>query len=181
MVLREMLMRGTMLSAYLYIYANWRIYELPWDSLMTWIVTAILVDFAYYWVHRAAHELNILWAAHQVCIFWNFPVEILVLKKIILLNNKSYKINFHNLKVHHSSEDYNMTTALRQSLMQGFGSMPFYLPLAFFIPPTQTIVHQQFNLIYQFWIHTEVVDNIGPLEYILNTASHHRVHHGSNR
>jgi len=148
MVLREMLMRGTMLSAYLYIYANWRIYELPWDSLMTWIVTAILVDFAYYWVHRAAHELNILWAAHQV---------------------------------HHSSEDYNMTTALRQSLMQGFGSMPFYLPLAFFIPPTQTIVHQQFNLIYQFWIHTEVVDNIGPLEYILNTASHHRVHHGSNR
>ena len=74
-----------------------------------------------------------------------------------------------------------MTTALRQSLMQGFGSMPFYLPLAFFVPPAQTIVHQQFNLIYQFWIHTEVVDNIGPLEYILNTASHHRVHHGSNR
>lgn len=102
MVLREMLMRGTMLSAYLYIYANWRIYELPWDSLMTWIVTAILVDFAYYWVHRAAHELNILWAAHQVCIFWNFPVEILVLKKIvkmiIFLNNKSYKINFHILR-----------------------------------------------------------------------------------
>ena len=84
MVLREMLMRGTMLSAYLYIYANWRIYELPWDSLMTWIVTAILVDFAYYWVHRAAHELNILWAAHQVCIFWNFPVEILMLKKVFL-------------------------------------------------------------------------------------------------
>ena len=65
--------------------------------------------------------------------------------------------------------------------MQGFGSMPFYLPLAFFVPPTQTIVHQQFNLIYQFWIHTEIVNNIGPLEYILNTASHHRVHHGSNR
>ena len=78
MVLREMLMKGTMMSAYLYIYANWRIYELPWDSLMTWIVVAILVDLAYYWVHRAAHELNILWAAHQVCIFWTFLVQKLV-------------------------------------------------------------------------------------------------------
>ena len=80
MVLREMLMKGTMMSAYLYIYANWRIYELPWDSLMTWIVVAILVDLAYYWVHRAAHELNILWAAHQVRIFGTFLVKIKFLK-----------------------------------------------------------------------------------------------------
>ena len=65
--------------------------------------------------------------------------------------------------------------------MQGFGSGPFYLPLALCVPPAQMLIHQQFNLIYQFWIHTEIVDNIGPLEYILNTASHHRVHHGSNR
>jgi alkylglycerol monooxygenase len=53
--------------------------------------------------------------------------------------------------------------------------------MAFFIPPTHAIVHKQLNLLYQFWIHTEVVKSIGPLEYVLNTASHHRVHHGANQ
>ena len=41
--------------AYFYIYNNWRIYELPWDSTFTWVVAALMVDFGYYWVHRAAH------------------------------------------------------------------------------------------------------------------------------
>ena len=50
--------------------------------------------------------------------------------------------------------------------------------MAFFVPPTHMIVHIQFNLLYQFWIHTEIVRDLGPLEYILNTAKHHRVHHG---
>ena len=53
--------------------------------------------------------------------------------------------------------------------------------MAFFIPPSHAIVHKQLNLLYQFWIHTEVVKSIGPLEYVLNTASHHRVHHGANQ
>lgn len=53
--------------------------------------------------------------------------------------------------------------------------------MAFFIPPQHAIVHKEFNLLFQFWIHTELVDNIGPLEHIVNTASHHRVHHGANR
>ena len=43
------------MTAYLYIYNNWRIYELPWDSAATWFVAAILCDLGYYWVHRAAH------------------------------------------------------------------------------------------------------------------------------
>lgn len=50
--------------------------------------------------------------------------------------------------------------------------------MAFFVPPTHMIVHIQFNLLYQFWIHTELVQSLGPLEYVLNTAKHHRVHHG---
>ena len=50
--------------------------------------------------------------------------------------------------------------------------------MAFFIPPSHAIVHKELNLLYQFWIHTEIVKSIGPLEYVLNTASHHRVHHG---
>lgn len=54
----------------------------------------------------------------------------------------------------------------------------FYLPLAFAIPPAQLLVHQHFNLLYQFWIHTETIKTLGPLEYIFNTPQHHRVHHG---
>jgi len=53
--------------------------------------------------------------------------------------------------------------------------------MAFFLPPPLFLIHQQFNLLYQFWIHTEVIDSIGPLEYVLNTPRHHRVHHGCNR
>ena len=66
-------------------------------------------------------------------------------------------------------------------MFQAFTSWPFYLPMAFFVPPPIAMVHTELNLIYQFWIHTEVVKDIGPLEYVLNTAKHHRVHHGSNR
>ena len=54
-----------------------------------------------------------------------------------------------------------------------------YSPLALFISPPQFIMSQQINLIYQFWIHTEAVDNLGPLEFIFNTPEHHRVHHGN--
>lgn len=83
-------------------------------------------------------------------------------------------------QVHHSSEYYNLTTALRQSVAQQFTSWVFYLPMALLIPPSVFAVHIQFNLLYQFWIHTEFVRDLGPLEWILNTPSHHRVHHGRN-
>ena len=83
-------------------------------------------------------------------------------------------------QVHHSSEEYNLTTALRQSTFQRFTSMFFNLPMALLVPPAAYVVHKEFNLLYQFWIHTEVVSNLGPLEWVLNTPSHHRVHHGVN-
>ena len=50
-----MFVKGFLMMAYFYIYNNWRIYELPWDSTFTWIVAAVLCDLGYYWVHRAAH------------------------------------------------------------------------------------------------------------------------------
>ena len=83
--------------------------------------------------------------------------------------------------VHHSSEEYNLSTALRQSTVHGFFSWTYWLPLAFFLPPSLFVLHYQFNILYQFWIHTEVVGDLGPLEYVLNTPSQHRVHHGRNR
>ncbi|CAG0894543.1 unnamed protein product [Darwinula stevensoni] len=58
----------------------------------------------------------------------------------------------------------------------------FYLPTALLgVPPSHILVHTQMNLMYQFWIHTETISSLGLLEYIINTPSHHRVHHGCNR
>ncbi|XP_058038017.1 alkylglycerol monooxygenase isoform X2 [Ahaetulla prasina] len=143
----DVISRSVEISAYIYVWNNYRMMELPWDSSWTWYLTFIGVDFGYYWFHRMAHEINFLWAGHQA---------------------------------HHSSEHYNLFTALRQSILQKFASWIFYLPLALCIPPSIFAVHLQFNLLYQFWIHTEVIENLGPLEFILNTPSHHRVHHGRN-
>lgn len=83
--------------------------------------------------------------------------------------------------VHHSSEEYNLTVALRQSSLHGFMSWLFYMPIAFLgVPVLMWVICHALNLIYQFWIHTRAVDRLGPLELVLNTPSHHRVHHGVN-
>jgi sterol desaturase/sphingolipid hydroxylase (fatty acid hydroxylase superfamily) len=82
---------------------------------------------------------------------------------------------------HHSSQRYNLSTALRQSWTP-LTSLPFYIPvfLLGFTPVQWAFVHG-INLVYQFWIHTEAIDRLPrPVEAVLNTPSHHRVHHGSN-
>jgi sterol desaturase/sphingolipid hydroxylase (fatty acid hydroxylase superfamily) len=133
--------------SYLYIYNNWKFYEFS-NSIWTWLLLFIGVDFFYYWFHRMSHEVNALWAAHIV---------------------------------HHQSEEYNLTVALRQSWFQGGFSWVFYLPLAFAgFEPIMFLTVSAFNTIYQFWIHTRAIGKMGPLEWIINTPSHHRVHHGSN-
>ncbi|XP_044261899.1 alkylglycerol monooxygenase-like isoform X2 [Tribolium madens] len=142
-----LIFRGAESYAYVYLYENFRIVELRWDQASTWYLAAVGVDFCYYWVHRACHEIHILWAQHQV---------------------------------HHSSEEFNLAVGLRQSLIQGWCGFIFYLPLAFAIPPAHFVTHQQFNLLYQFWIHTKTVRTLGPLEFFFNTPQHHRVHHGAN-
>ena len=80
--------------------------------------------------------------------------------------------------VHHSSEDYNLTTAVRQGLLQAIVSPWFMMPLAFVFPPRIFYFWRQVNTIYQFYIHTELIRSMGFLETFLNTPSHHRVHHG---
>lgn len=82
--------------------------------------------------------------------------------------------------VHHSSEEYTLATALRQSSVQSIFSCFYYLPFAFFFRPELFIAHSQFNLLYQYWIHTEAIPKLGPLELFLNTPSQHRVHHARN-
>ncbi len=83
---------------------------------------------------------------------------------------------------HHSSQHYNLSTALRQpwtGLMMTWVFAP--LPLLG-IPPKMAMRAGQLNLLYQYWIHTEVIDRLPKAaEQVLNTPSHHRVHHGANR
>ncbi|HSO64777.1 MAG TPA: sterol desaturase family protein [Ornithinibacter sp.] len=84
--------------------------------------------------------------------------------------------------VHHSSERYNLSTALRQPVAEGLTmSVPYGLLALAGVRPSVIENARALNLIYQFWIHTEAVRSIGWLEHVLNTPSHHRVHHGTNR
>jgi alkylglycerol monooxygenase len=83
--------------------------------------------------------------------------------------------------VHHQSEEYNLSVALRQSWFQSFFSWFFYLPLAIIgYNPIMFIAMSSFNTLYQFWIHTKAIDKMGWFEKIFNTPSHHRVHHASD-
>ncbi len=82
---------------------------------------------------------------------------------------------------HHSSEHYNLSTALRQSWTTPFTYPVFFWPLALLgLDPLLILSLQAVNTLYQYWIHTELIDRLGPLEAVFNTASHHRVHHGTN-
>lgn len=82
---------------------------------------------------------------------------------------------------HHSSQKYNLSTALRQTWTGNMTGFVFYIwvPLLGFYP-LMLMTMQSISLIYQFWIHTETVGKLGTLEWVMNTPSHHRVHHGSD-
>jgi len=83
--------------------------------------------------------------------------------------------------VHHQSEEMNLAVALRQSAFQQGFSWVFYLPLALLgFPPLMFLTLSSINTLYQFWIHTRLIGKLGPLEWVFNTPSHHRVHHARN-
>ncbi len=84
--------------------------------------------------------------------------------------------------VHHSSESLNLSTAFRQSLTYPISGMwLFWVPIIWIgFPPEQVVLTVLLSLAYQFFIHTQVVPKLGVLEWVLNTPSHHRVHHAKN-
>jgi len=83
--------------------------------------------------------------------------------------------------VHHQSEDYNLTTALRQTSTGFLFGWIFYVPLFLIGFPLEILITvNAVNLIYQFWVHTQVVNRLGRLDYVLVTPSNHRVHHAQN-
>ncbi|HEV7381932.1 MAG TPA: sterol desaturase family protein [Dyadobacter sp.] len=129
---------------------QFRILELTRNVWWYWMLIFFADDFSYYWFHRMSHQIRYFWASHVV---------------------------------HHSSEFYNLGTALRQTWTGNItGSFLFYLwmPLVGF-HPIDIVFMQAVSLLYQFWIHTEAIDKMPRFfEFIFNTPSHHRVHHGSD-
>ncbi|WP_081875840.1 sterol desaturase family protein [Vibrio sp. ER1A] len=84
--------------------------------------------------------------------------------------------------VHHSSENMNFSTAFRQSLMYPLAGMwLFWMPLVIIgFDPKWVVFVVLLNLGLQFFVHTQWIRRLGPLEWVINTPSHHRVHHGVN-
>ncbi|WP_017672436.1 sterol desaturase family protein [Blastomonas sp. AAP53] len=115
-----------------------------------WPIAFVVDDFAYYWVHRLGHRVRWMWAAHVI---------------------------------HHSSQHYNLSTALRQT-WTGFFTPGLLVGLPMFwlgFHPLMIAFCGGINLIYQFWIHTEAVKRLPRwFEAVMNTPSHHRVHHAIN-
>ena len=115
-----------------------------------WPIAFVADDFAYYWVHRLGHRVRWMWAAHVI---------------------------------HHSSQHYNLSTALRQT-WTGFFTPGLLVSLPLFwlgFHPLMIAFCGGINLIYQFWIHTEAMKRMPRwFEAVMNTPSHHRVHHAIN-
>ena len=83
--------------------------------------------------------------------------------------------------VHHSSEEYNLSTALRQTATGHLFGWVFYLPLAVLgVPPLVFVVVGLVDLLYQFWVHTRLVGKLGWFDRVFCSPSNHRVHHGQN-
>ena len=115
--------------------------------------------------------------------WWTFPLVLLAQDLLYYWSHRSHhvvRVLWASHVVHHSSRRFNLSTALRQP-WTGFTSWVFYLPMiAAGVHPALLAFCSSVNLVYQFWIHTERVDRLPrPLEAVLNTPSHHRVHHAS--
>ena len=127
----------------------WRLTPLDMGtSIWAVLVCFVLDDLRYYWVHRLGHRVRWVWASH---------------------------VN------HHSSQHYNLTTALRQTWTGTFTfMMAVKAPMVLLgFHPALVLFCGGLNLIYQLWIHTEAITRLPRwFEAVMNTASHHRAHHG---
>ncbi len=133
------------------------------------IYTLIHEQLALFQIPNNIWTFLLLFFLYDLCYYW--------------AHRKSHEINLFwgGHVVHHSSEEYNLSVALRQSSTQTFWTFFFYFPLALLgFDPVMLILASGINLLYQFWIHTEAIGKMGFLEKFMNTPSHHRVHHGRN-
>ncbi len=140
------------------------------------VVAAALIAGVYHWVF--AHRL-VTPTGHPVVVFMCTFIAVDFFYYWFHRCAHRMMLGWVSHAPHHSSEDYNLAVALRQGPFQALFSLWFYLPLAILgVPFESFVLISSINTIYQFWIHTELIGRLGPLEWILNTPSHHRVHHG---
>lgn len=146
----SLLTKSLKLLLFFYVYNNFRLFTIDYNNWISWVVLFFLDDFTFYWGHRIAHTVNFYWASHVV---------------------------------HHSSERFNFSTALRKTWtydVTGHFLFWIWLPIIGF-HPLQIFAVKTLNFIYQYWIHTEKIGKLWkPIEFVFNTPSHHRVHHGSD-
>ena len=145
-----------------------------------------LVIVGLFWKAVTLAAMFAVWEVRLFDLGWGWQAWVAVL----LLDDFSYywyhrahheiRILWASHVVHHSSQRYNLSTALRQTWTPYTGLFFWvWLPLVG-IHPFLVLTSQSINLLYQFWIHTERIDRLHPaFEYVFNTPSHHRVHHGS--
>ena len=136
-----------------------------------------LVTHTIAWQHLALFELSAkslwVWAFafvfYDFCYYWNHRLG----------HERNVLWAAHS--VHHQSEDYNLSTALRQTSTGFIFGWIFYLPMAIAgVPPLVFLTVGALNLLYQFWVHTRHIPKLGWFEWIFITPSNHRVHHAQN-
>lgn len=136
-----------------------------------------LLIYAFVWQHLALFELPAqplwvwLWAfvLYDFCYYWNHRLG----------HERNVLWAAHS--VHHQSEDYNLSTALRQSSTGFIFGWIFYVPMAVLgVPPLVFVSVAALNLLYQFWVHTRHIPKLGWFEWVFVTPSNHRAHHAQN-
>ncbi len=136
-----------------------------------------LLTYSFAWQHWGLLELSAqsLWVwlfafvCYDFCYYWNHRLG----------HERNVLWAAHS--VHHQSEDYNLSTALRQTSSGFIFGWIFYLPMALLgVPPLLFLSVAALNLLYQFWVHTRHVPKLGGFEWIFITPSNHRVHHAQN-
>lgn len=117
-----------------------------------------------------AGSILVLFLGQEFCYYW--------------FHRCSHRIRFFwaHHAVHHSTNGFNLSAAYRFGWAgRWIGTGIFFVPLIWLgFPPRAVFVALNLSLLYQFWIHTDWVPRLGPLEWVLNTPSHHRVHHAAN-
>lgn len=147
-VIKDVLGLTVIIVSYAWLVDHIALFDIQ-STLVVYALAFIGKDFAGYWVHRLAHQVNY---------FWNHHI------------------------VHHSSEEFNLGCALRQSISEWFSiTFVFLIPIAILGVPAEVVaIISPLHLFAQYWYHTRLIGKMGFLERIIVTPSHHRVHHAIN-
>ncbi|PMJ98738.1 sterol desaturase family protein [Vibrio sp. 10N.261.55.A7] len=143
------------------------------------LLTGLLIAKLYLWVFG--------WKLFDIDLSFTSFVSLMVLQDFFYywFHRASHRVHWMWAAhvVHHSSERMNFSTAFRQSLMYPLAGMwLFWLPLVIIgFDPSLVLFVVLLNLGLQFFVHTQAIRTLGPIEYLFNTPSHHRVHHGVNK